>query len=171
MILALLLALAQFTQTETGELRLRVIDAGGLPLETSVEISSDAAQFRAQYQTDAAGAVIARRLPFGTYRVTVTRDAFTPFSTLVQIRSAQPIDLPVTLNVASIQAAVVVRAGETLIDTRQTTSMQRLGRDLIRTQTLALPGRSLPDLVDPQPGWLMEANGVLQPRGSEYQTQ
>jgi outer membrane receptor protein involved in Fe transport len=26
------------------------------------------------------------------------------------------------------------------------------------------------DLVDQQPGWLMEANGVLHPRGSEYQT-
>jgi len=26
------------------------------------------------------------------------------------------------------------------------------------------------DLVDAQPGWLMEANGVLHPRGSEYQT-
>ena len=26
------------------------------------------------------------------------------------------------------------------------------------------------ELVDAQPGWLMEANGVLHPRGSEYQT-
>jgi outer membrane cobalamin receptor len=34
-----------------------------------------------------------------------------------------------------------------------------------------LPGRSLPDLVSTQPGWLLEANGVLHPRGSEYQTQ
>jgi len=35
----------------------------------------------------------------------------------------------------------------------------------------ALPGRSLPDLVNTQPGWLLEANGILHPRGSEYQTQ
>src|SRR5204862_1546476 len=34
----------------------------------------------------------------------------------------------------------------------------------------AVPGRRLLDLVDAQPGWLMEANGVLHPRGSEYQT-
>ncbi len=26
------------------------------------------------------------------------------------------------------------------------------------------------DLIDMQPGWLFEANGVLHPRGSEYQT-
>ena len=171
MILALLLALAQFTQTETGELRVRVIDASGLPLESAIELASDANHFRADYRSDASGIAIARRLPFGTYRVTITRDAFAPFSALVQIRSAQPLELPVTLNVASLQSSVTVRAGDTLLDTHQTTSIQHLGQDVIRSQTLALPGRSLPDLVDTQPGWLMEANGVLHPRGSEYQTQ
>jgi hypothetical protein len=34
-----------------------------------------------------------------------------------------------------------------------------------------LPGRSLQDLVNSQPGWLYEGNAVLHPRGSEYQTQ
>ena len=33
-----------------------------------------------------------------------------------------------------------------------------------------MPGRELLDLVNLQPGWLMESNGVLHPRGSEYQT-
>ena len=33
-----------------------------------------------------------------------------------------------------------------------------------------MPGRQLLDLVNLQPGWLMESNGVLHPRGSEYQT-
>jgi outer membrane receptor protein involved in Fe transport len=170
-LLALLLALAQFTQVDTGELRLRVVDAGGLPLQCSVELRSESAQFHAEYTTDAAGVLVARRLPFGSYRLTVTRDAFAPFSASVQIRSAQPVDLPVTLSVAAIQSQVTVRAGDTLIDTRQTASVQHLGTDIIRSQALALPGRSLPDLVDTQPGWLMEANGVLHPRGSEYQTQ
>jgi len=35
----------------------------------------------------------------------------------------------------------------------------------------SLPGRSLQDLVNSQPGWLYEGNAVLHPRGSEYQTQ
>lgn len=34
-----------------------------------------------------------------------------------------------------------------------------------------MPGRSLQDLVNSQPGWLYEGNAVLHPRGSEYQTQ
>ncbi|HEY6359949.1 MAG TPA: TonB-dependent receptor, partial [Vicinamibacterales bacterium] len=33
------------------------------------------------------------------------------------------------------------------------------------------PGRSLIDLINTQPGWLLEANGILHARGSEYQVQ
>src|ERR671929_147175 len=43
--------------------------------------------------------------------------------------------------------------------------------DALQRRASALPGRSLPDLVNTQPGWLLEANGILHPRGSEYQTQ
>ena len=171
MVVALALMLLQFAQTESADLRVRVTDASGLPLESSIELVSEGNQFRAAYRTDASGAMLVRRLPFGSYRVIVTRDAFAPFSTVVQIQSAQPIDLPVTLSVAPLQSTVTVRAGDTLLDTHQTTSVQRLGTETIRTQSLALPGRAIPELVDTQPGWLMEANGVLHPRGSEYQTQ
>src|SRR4051794_13506382 len=171
MLIALLLALSQFVPVDAGELRVRVVDAGGLPLPSSIELLSEANHFQEQYQTDAAGVLVARRLPFGIYRVTATRDAFAPFTATLQSRSAQPLDFPVTLAVAGLQSTVTVRAGETLIDTRQTASVQRLGAEAIRSQSMSLPGRSLPDLVDTQPGWLMEANGVLHPRGSEYQTQ
>jgi outer membrane receptor protein involved in Fe transport len=170
-LIALTLALLQFAQVESGDLRLRVTDTSGLPLQSSVELLSEGNQFHTEYQTDAAGVLLVRRLPFGSYRLIVTRDAFAPFSTIIQIQSTQPLDVPVTLSVAPLQSTVTVRAGDTLIDTRQTTSVQRVGSETIRTQILALPGRAIPELVDSQPGWLMEANGVLHPRGSEYQTQ
>ena len=41
----------------------------------------------------------------------------------------------------------------------------------LQQRLTALPGRALPDLVNAHPGWLLEANGILHPRGSEYQTQ
>src|SRR5439155_523521 len=37
--------------------------------------------------------------------------------------------------------------------------------------TALSPARELLDLVSEQPGWLYEANGVLHPRGSEYDVQ
>jgi hypothetical protein len=47
----------------------------------------------------------------------------------------------------------------------------RIGTDFIRARLSSIPGRSLQDLVNSQPGWLYEGNAVLHPRGSEYQTQ
>ena len=49
--------------------------------------------------------------------------------------------------------------------------VNRIGVEALQRRIAALPGRSLPDLVDTLPGWLLEANGILHPRGSEYQTQ
>ena len=42
---------------------------------------------------------------------------------------------------------------------------------MIQKRLTSLPGRSIQDLVNTQPGWLYEGNAVLHPRGSEYQTQ
>src|SRR6185312_961133 len=50
-------------------------------------------------------------------------------------------------------------------------SINRIGADLVRDRLSSLPGRSLAELVNQQPGWLLESNGVLHPRGGEYQTQ
>ena len=49
--------------------------------------------------------------------------------------------------------------------------MSQIGSDLIQNRLSSIPGRSLQDLVNSQPGWLYEGNAVLHPRGSEYQTQ
>jgi outer membrane cobalamin receptor len=115
--------------------------------------------------------LVAKRLPFGTYRVAVDRPGFAGFSGLVEIRSALPIDFPVVLTLAAVQTQVNVSAADTLLDRRQTSSEHRIGAETIQQRTTALPGRSLLDLVNTQPGWLLEANGILHPRGSEYQTQ
>ena len=66
---------------------------------------------------------------------------------------------------------MTVRTEDTLLDPHQTTTVHRIGAELLQQRTTALPGRSLPELVNTQPGWLLEANGILHPRGSEYQTQ
>jgi hypothetical protein len=170
-VLALVIALAQFSQSNTGELHLLVMDLSGLPLEAVVDVVAQANQVREHLATDSRGQLTTRRLPFGTYQITVTRDGFTPFSTLVEVRSAAPTETRVTLAPAGVTAQVTVRPESTLLDERQTMSVNRVGKDAIASRVLALPGRALPELVSTQPGWLMEANGILHPRGSEYQTQ
>ena len=94
--LVLLLSLSQFAQTNTGELRLTVVDSSGLPVQGAVEIVSEANQVRERLETDPQGSLVARRLPFGSYRVAVTHDGFAPFSGTVEIRSALPTALQAT---------------------------------------------------------------------------
>ena len=169
--LVLLLMLAQFGQSNTGELRLTVVDASGLPLQSGVELVSEANQLRESLETNPHGILIAKRLPFGTYRVAVTRDGFATFAGLVEVRSTLPTEYHVTLSLAPLQAQVTVKPEDTLLDPHQTVTVNRIGADTLQQRLTALPGRSLPDLVSTQPGWLLEANGILHPRGSEYQTQ
>ena len=170
-LLALLIAALQFGQSNTGELRLIVTDQAGLPVQTAIELISEANDVRQSVETDRQGTAVARRLPFGLYRVGVAREGFAAFSDVVEIRSALATTLQITLSVASISAAVDVAPAETLIDPHRTGTINRLGADTLQRRTTSLPGRSLPDLVNTQPGWLVEANGILHPRGSEYQTQ
>ena len=167
----LLLALGQFAGSNTGELRLTVSDPSGLPLECSVELTSEATAVRQALRTGADGRLEAKRLPFGTYRLAVVRDGFAPFAELIDIRTALPIERHVTLMLATVQAQVTVSADDTLLDVRQTAPVRRIGAEALQERASALPGRGIVDLVNTQPGWLLEANGILHPRGSEYQTQ
>src|SRR5579862_4313649 len=81
-----LLAALLCAQSDTGELRVKVTDQDGLPIQSSVEITSQANQVRQQLETDANGAAAVKRLPFGIYHVEVKRTGFTNFSDLVEIR-------------------------------------------------------------------------------------
>jgi hypothetical protein len=158
-------------QSDTGELHLTVTDPAGLPMRGSVELVSEANQYRRSFETDPEGHGIAKRLAFGVYRVQVSREGFVPFSSLVEIRSAIPKELRVALNVAAIGTMIDVTGENTLIDPNRTGSVNRLGTDTIENRAASLPGRSLVDLVNSEPGWLYEGNAVLHPRGSEYDTQ
>lgn len=163
--------MGQFGPTNSGELRLRVTDAAGLPLAAAVELVSDANRVRQGLDTDPQGALVVKRLPFGTYRLAISRSGFAPFASLVEVKSALPADVHVMLTIAAIQTQVSVTSESTLLNPHQTMTIHRIGADALDQRTTALPGRSLLDLVNTQPGWLLEANGILHPRGSEYQTQ
>ena len=164
-------SLALLAQSDTGELRLRVSDQAGLPVPGSVELVSQANQVRQKLATAGDGTLTVKRLPFGVYRLRVERPGFAPLSELVEIRSSIPKELHVTLGVAPIETVVTVTEAGTLIDPHRANTVNRIGSETLQDRTASLPGRSLLDLVDTQPGWLLEANGVLHPRGSEYQTQ
>jgi TonB dependent receptor/TonB-dependent Receptor Plug Domain len=166
-----LLALPLFAQSNAGELRLKVADPHGLGVKAFITLSSDATQLHRSLVTDDAGIVTARKLRFGPYRLTVESAGFSPFSGIIEIRTALPTEYLVKLSIAAMSTAVNVTAESPLLDPSQTTSSNRIDPQAITGRAASLPGRSLPDLVNSQPGWVYEGSATLHPRGSEYQTQ
>ena len=158
-------------QSNSGELRLTVSDPSGHPVQTQVQLVSEANQYRYSFTTDDQGNVDARRLPYGIYQVQIQAQSFAQVSETVEIRSALPVDRAIRLKVAPVFQSLSVRASATLIDPYRAGSVSEMGSQMIQDRLTALPGRSIQDLVDSEPGWLYEGNAVLHPRGSEYQTQ
>jgi len=167
----LLVATVLHAQRGTGELRLSVLDDTGAGVEASGSLLSQAIQLRLNFTTDDQGRYTARHLPFGVYRLNIERPGFSPISTLVTIQSEVPLDYEVTLRVAQIETAVVVKDSDTLLDPHRSAPTYRLGEDTLRDRPAAMAARAMIDLIQAQPGWLLEANGVLHPRGAEYNTQ
>jgi hypothetical protein len=171
LVASLLPAPAVLGQRGAGELRLSVMDATGSGLEAAVELVGQATQVRLSFQTAPDGRSVVKALPFGPYTLRVSRDGFTAWAAAVEIRSEVPLEKRVTLSVAPIETTVTVMDSSTLLDPRRTNAAVHLGSDTLRERRGAAPGRAVLDLVQTTPGWLLEANGVLHPRGSEYATQ
>jgi hypothetical protein len=169
--LFLLLSSPLFAQSNTGELHLKVADPSGLGVRTTVLIVSEANQYRNTLATAEDGTLDVQRLPFGIYRLDITQAGFAPASETVEIRSSIPLEFTIQLKLTSVTQTVTVKAPDTLIDPDQAGAVSQIGSDTIQHRLSSLPGRSLQDLVNSQPGWLYEGNAVLHPRGSEYQTQ
>ena len=170
-LILILWAIPLFAQSNSGELRLKVLDPAGLGVKSTVELISEANQYQSTFTTDDQGNLDAKRLPYGIYQLRIDAPGFARVSEQAEIRSALPLDRAIQLKVAPVSESVNVNASATLIDPYRAGSVNQLGAQAIQDRLTALPGRGMQDLVNSQPGWLYEGNAVLHPRGSEYQTQ
>jgi TonB-dependent Receptor Plug Domain len=164
-------AIPLFCQSSSGELRLKVVDPSGSGVKATVQIVSEANQYRNTLVTTDQGNLDLQLLPFGIYQLTVSQPGFAMVSETVQIRSSLPVEHKIQLTIAPLNQSVNVTDENTLIDPDQSGYVSVVGSDSIQTRLTSVPGRTIQDLVNSQPGWLYEGNAVLHPRGSEYQTQ
>ena len=167
----LLFALPAAAQRDRGELQIEVRDSQGAVLSASGELVSEGNQFHLDFSVGDDGRFAAQGLAFGVYRVSVSRSGFVPTVQLVEIRSMVPQHLSLTLGLKPVETQMQVSETETLVDTTRTSAVYTIGSQTIGEQLSSQAGRGVLDVVDAQPGWLQEANGVLHPRGSEYDVQ
>jgi hypothetical protein len=158
-------------QSDRGELRLVVKDGAGAAVPAAVDLVNQSTETRQNIQLPADGRYSFKNLPFGYYRLLITQPGFANFSELIELRSALPQTRDVTLNIQPIQSTVEVTEADTLLDLDQATNARYIGSREIMDRPVALPGRGVINLVTAEPGWTFEANGVLHPRESEYDTQ
>lgn len=158
-------------QRVRGEMHVEVHDAQGAAVAAIAELVSEANQVRRTFQIAADGRSTMQDLPFGIYRLTLRSENFAPWSKLIEIRSEVPVRVVATLGVAPVTTEVEVNDSATLVDPSGAGTVYSIGRQSIDEEISTQPGRDLSDLVNEQPGWLIEANGILHPRGSEYDVQ
>ncbi|WP_188555583.1 TonB-dependent receptor [Edaphobacter dinghuensis] len=169
--LLLLGAMPVWGQVNYGEVRLKVTDPSGVVVKAAVRLVSEANDYDKSFVTNGSGTLAVEEVPYGIYRVEVQKPGFTVSSSTLQVRSALPVEDTVQLSIASLVTKVDVTDMDTMIDPYQPGSEMQIGAKQISERLSSLPGRSVQDLVNSQPGWLYEGNAVLHPRGSEYQTQ
>ena len=158
-------------QRGRGEIQIEVRDPQGQSVAAVGELVSESNRVRKDFAIPADGKYLAAELAFGVYRLTVTAQGFAPWTGLVEIRSEVPVRAAVVLGVAAVNTKIEVTDAATLLDPSENGTIYSMGAETLREHVAAQDGRDLSDAVNDQPGWLYEANGVLHPRGSEYQVQ
>ena len=155
-------------QRISGELRLQVTDATGGALHATGSIVSQGAGVDRTFETDGTGRASLRSLPPGRYDLTIRSEGFSAKTLTIDVQSQLPIDQQVTLEVTPLSTTIEVK-DETLLDPIETA--RYVPHQALEERASVAANRSVINLVNSQPGWVLEANGSLHPRGSEYDVQ
>ena len=97
-------------QTPTGQINLEVKDPSGATLEASGKLESLTPGVLRNFQTDAKGTYTLDSLPYGRYRIEVSKAGFATQSVLIEVQSGTPISRTVTLALGAQASQVDVIA-------------------------------------------------------------
>ena len=168
---SLLGPLSGVAQVMDGRLEVSVRDPSGRAVAARLELTGGSPHFSAEMTASDTGEAVLRRLPPGVYELRVRHDGFADYVARVEIRSAVPHSIEVQLALRTVETEAIVEAALPLLDPIQPNVVQHIGRRQLEQTMGTTVGRSTVDVVTMMPGWLLEANAVLHPRGSEYDTQ
>jgi outer membrane receptor protein involved in Fe transport len=94
-------ALALLAQSPQGEIRLQVKDPSGAPMQASGKLENVAGGLARDFQTDSQGAVVLGNLPFGRYRLLLSKSGFTTQSVTINVQSAAPIARTISMEIGT----------------------------------------------------------------------
>ena len=140
--------------------------SGGVVAGATVEVSYPVSGFQRTATTDADGAFKFTNVPFNPYHLTVTAPGFAPITQDVDVRSAVPVTLQISLKISASSATVMVEAsGGDLIET-QPSAHTDVDTGLIEKLPLESQSSSVSLLVTvATPGVVADSNGLFHALG------
>jgi len=144
---------------------------GAVVPNATVALSNPVTGFSSSATTDANGRYLIRQVPFNHYHVSVTAPGFASVSKDLDVRSAVPISLPITMEVGTAKTAITVEGGsEDLIESTPVAHTD-VSHELISKLPVQHSGSPLSSIVAlATPGVVADSNGMFHPLGEHADT-
>ena len=158
-------------QSNSASISGTVLDSTGAVVPNApVEIHNPVSAFERSTTTDSTGRFSFPNVPFNPYHLKVTAAGFAPYAQDVEIRSAVPVDIKISLQVAGTSESVTVEAAGELLE-NDSTAHTDVDRGLFDKIPLESASSSLSSLVTlASPGSAADSNGMAHAMGDHAQT-
>jgi hypothetical protein len=158
----LILCAAQGAQAQSASISGTVVDpSGGVVVNATVTIHNPVSGLERSATTDISGNFTFPNVPFNPYHLSVTAKGFESYAQDVEIRSAVPLSVPITLKVEGASSTVTVEGGGDLLE-NDSTFHTDVDRALFEKLPLESQSSSLSSLVTlTTPGIAADSNGLF----------
>jgi hypothetical protein len=156
----------------SGTLEGVVKDPSGATVASAiVEISNPVSGYQRTTRTGDGGDFHFTNMPFNPYHLVVTAKGFAPYSQDVEIRSAVPVTVPISLQISGTTTTVTVEAkGEDLVENDPTFHTD-IDRSLFGRLPLESASSSVSSLVTlASPGAVADSNGLVHAIGDHAES-
>ncbi len=134
---------------------------GAVVVGATVTIHNPVSGLERTAMTDSSGNFSIDNIPFNPYHMTVTATGFAPYVQDVEVRSVVPLNLKISLQVASATSTVTVESGNDLIE-NDSTAHTDIDRQIFQTLPLESASSSVSSLVTlASPGVAADSNGLF----------
>jgi hypothetical protein len=144
---------------------------GGVMVAVTVDISNPVTGFKRSATTDAMGRFVFRNLAPNPYRLEVNAQGFDTLTRDVDVRSAVPIDLDLSLQLAGTTESVQVVGKTEDLTERDPTAHTDVDRGVIEKFPIEAAAGLNQVITLATPGVVADSNGFFHPVGDHAQTQ
>jgi hypothetical protein len=154
----------------SGTIRGSLLDPSGAAIKGgTVEIQNPVSGYNRTAATDAQGNFEFQNVPYNNYHVTAGASGFQNIARDLDVRSAVPLELKISLKIGTATTTVNVEAGGDLVETEPTTHTD-VDRGLFQKLPLESQSSSLSSLVTlASPGVAADSNGLFHGLGDHAQ--